>query len=105
SIRSCDKAILIVEADRDLEQWLLEQAHDAGCRAIVTPQRRAALASEREYAPIAITVDLQLPDIEGDNLLERMKSDLSTRHVPVIALSTHDSVRQSALKYGAIAAL
>jgi len=59
----------------------------------------------REYAPIAITVDLQLPDIEGGKLLERIKSDLSTRHIPVIALSTHDSVRQSALKYGAIAAL
>ena len=105
SILPSDKTILIVEADRDLAQWLLEQAHDAGFRAIVTPQGRTALALVREYAPIAITVDLQLPDIEGGKLLERMKSDLSTRHVPVIALSTHDSVRQSALKYGAIAAL
>src|SRR6266478_5300341 len=105
SILPSDKTILIVEEDRDLAQWLLEQAHDAGFRAIVTPQGRTALALVREYAPIAITVDLQLPDIEGGKLLERMKSDLSTRHVPVIALSTHDSVRQSALKYGAIAAL
>ena len=105
SILPSDKTILIVEEDRDLAQWLLEQAHDAGLKAIVTPQGRTALALVREYAPIAITVDLQLPDIEGSKLLERIKSDLSTRHVPVIALSTHDSVRQSALKYGAIAAL
>jgi len=105
SILPSDKTVLIVEEDRDLAQWLLEQAHDASFKAIVTPLGRTALALVREYAPIAITVDLQLPDIEGGKLLERIKSDLSTRHIPVIALSTQDSVRQSALKYGAIAAL
>jgi len=105
SIVPSDKTVLIVEEDRDLAQWLLEQAHDASFKAIVTPLGRTALALVREYAPIAITVDLQLPDIEGGKLLERIKSDLSTRHIPVIALSTQDSVRQSALKYGAIAAL
>src|SRR5437660_298025 len=105
SILPSDKTVLIVEEDRELAQWLLEQAHDASFKAIVTPLGRTALALVREYAPIAITVDLQLPDIEGGKLLERIKSDLSTRHIPVIALSTHDSVRQSALKYGAIAAL
>src|SRR5437762_1494127 len=105
SILPSDKTVLIVEEDRDLAQWLLEQAHDASFKAIVTPLGRTALALVREYGPIAITVDLQLPDIEGGKLLERIKSDLSTRHIPVIALSTQDSVRQSALKYGAIAAL
>src|SRR5438094_2943138 len=105
SILPSDKTILIVEEDRDLAQWLLEQAHDAGFRAIVTPQGRTALALVREYSPIAITVDLQLPDIEGGKLLERINSVLSSLHNPLIALSTHDSVRQSALKYGSLAAL
>ncbi len=105
SILPSDKTILIVEEDRELAQQLLEQSHEAGLKAVVTPQGRAAMALIRQYAPIAISVDLQLMDIDGSKLLERIKSDLSTRHIPVIALSTHDSVRQSALKYGAIAAL
>src|SRR6267378_2585978 len=100
-----DKTILIVEEDRDLAQWLLESAHEAGFKAIVTPQGRTAPALVREYTPIAIAVDLHLSDIEGGKLLERIKSDLATRHVPVIALSAPGSGLQNALKHGAIAAL
>src|SRR6266700_1640111 len=63
-----DKAILIVEEDRDLAQRLLESANEAGLKGIVTPQGRTAPALVREYSPIAITVDWQLRDIEGFKL-------------------------------------
>jgi CheY-like chemotaxis protein len=59
----------------------------------------------REYAPIAIMVDWHLADIESGKLLERLKSDLSIRHIPVIALSTPSNEIQRALQYGAIAAV
>src|SRR5262249_55344614 len=100
-----DKTILIVEEDHELAQWLLDAAHESAFKAIVTPRGRTAAALVRDYTPIAITIDLQLLDIDGSKLLERIKSDLSSRHIPVIALSGDDSVRRSALKYGAIAAL
>ena len=105
SILACEKAILIVEEDGDLAQWLLDSAHDAGFKAIVTPQGRTASALVREFAPIAIALDLELSDIEGYKVLERLKSDLATRHIPVIILSAAGASPQSALKYGAIAAL
>jgi HAMP domain-containing protein/signal transduction histidine kinase/CheY-like chemotaxis protein len=100
-----DKTVVIVEEDSEQAQWLLESAHEAGFKAIVTPQGRTAPALVREYAPIAIVVDLQLSDIEGGKLLERIKSDLTTRHIPVIALSIHQPSLQTALKHGAIVAL
>jgi len=102
-----DKTILIVEKDGEQAQWLLESAHEAGFKAIVTPQGRTAPALVREYTPIAIAVDLQLSlsDIDGCKLLERIKSDLTIRHIPVIALSAPDPALQKALKCGAIAAL
>ncbi len=100
-----DKAILIVEEDRDLAQRLLESANEAGLKGIVTPQGRTAPALVREYSPIAITVDWQLRDIEGFKLLERLKSDLTTRHIPVIVLSVSDAAPPNALKYGAVATL
>jgi len=104
-ILASDKAILIVEDDRDLAQWLLNEAHEVGFKAIVTPQGRTAAALVHEYAPIAITLDLQLRDIEGSKLLERFKADLKIRHVPVIALSAPSRMPQNAFKYGAIAVL
>jgi HAMP domain-containing protein/signal transduction histidine kinase/CheY-like chemotaxis protein len=100
-----DKTVLIVEEDREQAERLLESAHESGFKAIVTPQGRTAPALIREYAPIAIAVDLQLSDIEGWKLLERIKSDLAIRHVPVIALSASASALQNALKCGALAAL
>jgi len=105
AIMPSDKAILIVEEDREQAQWLLDSAHEAGFKAIVTPQGRTAAALARDYSPIAIGLDLQLSDIDGNKLLERMKSDLAIRHIPVIAFSNSGSVVQSALKHGAIAAL
>ena len=100
-----DKAILIIEEDREQAQWLLDSAHEAGFKVIVTPQGRTAPALARDYSPIAIGLDLQLSDIDGKRLLERMKSDLAIRHIPIIAFSNSGSVVQSALKHGAIAAL
>jgi HAMP domain-containing protein/signal transduction histidine kinase/CheY-like chemotaxis protein len=100
-----DKTVLIVEEDNELAQRLLDSAHEAGLKAIVTPRGRTAVALVKEYRPIAIAVDWQLSDIETNKLLERLKSDLTIRHIPVIALSTPASAVPGALKYGAIAAL
>jgi HAMP domain-containing protein/signal transduction histidine kinase/CheY-like chemotaxis protein len=100
-----DKTVLIVEEDNELAQRFLDSAHKAGLKAIVTPRGRTAVALVREYRPIAIAVDWQLSDIETHKLLERLKSDLTIRHIPIIALSTPASAAPKALKYGAIAAL
>src|SRR5205807_5567873 len=100
-----DKTLLVVEADNELAQRFLELAHEAGLKVIVTPRGRTAAALVKQYQPIAIAVDWQLSDIETNKLLERLKSDLSIRHIPVIALSTPPSATPNALKYGAIAAL
>jgi len=100
-----DRTVLIVEGDPDQAQWLLDSAHEAGFKAIVTPQGRTAAALASDYTPIAIALDLHLPDIDGVRLLERIKSDLAIRHIPVVAFSKPEPGLQRALKNGAIAAL
>ena len=104
-IVASDKTILIVEEDVDDAQWLLESAHDAGFKAIVTPQGRTVTALARKYAPTAIALDFQLSDIDGARLLERIKSDSTIRHIPVIAFSRPGLALEKGFKLGAIAAL
>src|SRR5262249_35758362 len=87
-------------------QLVLESAHEAGFKVIVTPRGHTSPALIREFAPITIVVDWQLSDIETSRLLERFKSDLMIRNIPITAFSTPaGGAVQSALKHGAIAAL
>ena len=48
-----------------------------------------------------ITLDIYLPDIDGWRVLDRLKNDLATRHIPVCVISTDDA-RERALQAGAI---
>jgi HAMP domain-containing protein/signal transduction histidine kinase/CheY-like chemotaxis protein len=103
-IRPDDRVVLIVENDENFARFLLDVARERGMKGIVTSLGAAALALAREYKPQAVTLDIFLPDIEGWRVLERLKSDLATRHLPVCVISTEEA-RRRALASGAIAFL
>jgi signal transduction histidine kinase/DNA-binding response OmpR family regulator/HAMP domain-containing protein len=86
-----DPLLLIVENDLAFAKLLLEAARDKGFRGLVTSLGAAALAMTREYKPDAITLDLCLPDIDGWRVIERLKNDISTRHIPICVVSTEDA--------------
>src|SRR6185369_17664021 len=92
---------LIVENDLAFAKVLLEAARRNGFKGLVSTTGGAALAMTREYQPSVITLDIFLPDMEGWRILERLKGDLATRHIPICVVSTDDS-RQRALNSGAI---
>ncbi len=96
-----DQVILIVENDLGFAKILLEAARDKGFKGVVASTGAAALAMMREYHPAVMTLDIFLPDMQGWRVLERLKADLSTRHVPVCVVST-DEARDRALDSGAI---
>jgi signal transduction histidine kinase/DNA-binding response OmpR family regulator/HAMP domain-containing protein len=100
-IASGDKVLLIVENDLAFAKVLLEAARKNGFKGLVSTTGAAALAMTREYPPSVITLDIFLPDMEGWRILERLKGDLATRHIPICVVSTDDS-RQRALNSGAI---
>jgi CheY-like chemotaxis protein len=100
-IRSGDRVLLIVENDVGFARFLLDSARERGFKGLVTSMGASALALAREYKPDAITLDIYLPDMEGWRVLDRLRNDIATRHIPVCVISTDDA-RERALSAGTL---
>jgi signal transduction histidine kinase/DNA-binding response OmpR family regulator/HAMP domain-containing protein len=96
-----DRVILIIEDDVDFANFEMEVVRDRGLKALVATRGHAGLALAREYRPDGILLDITLPDISGWKVLERLKDDLGTRHIPVFIISANDEP-ENALKQGAV---
>ncbi|MBW3541351.1 MAG: response regulator [Planctomycetes bacterium] len=94
SIQAGDRVLLVVDNDISFARLLLDAARQKGFKGLVTPLGSAALALARESQPAAITLDIRLPDIDGWRVLAHLKSELSTRHIPVFVISTVDNPEQ-----------
>jgi len=97
-----DRVLLIVEDDAGFARVMLDLAHAKGVKALIAPTGSAALAMAREMKPDAITLDLHLPDIDGRRVLDRLKMDWATRHIPVQVISV-DERKQAGQLHGALA--
>jgi signal transduction histidine kinase/DNA-binding response OmpR family regulator len=100
SVRPGDLVLLVVENDISFAKVLLEAARAKGLKGLVSTQGAGALALAKEFKPSAVTLDIHLPDIEGWRVLERLKNDVATRHVPVCVISTEEA-RERAWRAGA----
>ncbi|UGQ49006.1 response regulator [Massilia endophytica] len=99
-----DPSVLIIEDDERFAKIVLDFAREKNFKGIVTHQGDSALSLSRDYLPSAILLDLDLPDIDGFTVLERLKRDPSTRHIPVHVMSASRE-RERALRSGAISYL
>jgi len=97
-----DVVLLIVEDDPHYGRVLRDLAHDKGCKVLVAMRGAEALALAREYHPSAISLDVFLPDMLGWTVLNHLKQDPTTRHIPVQML-TLDEDRHHGLARGAFA--
>ena len=96
-----DPVLLIVEDDVTFARILIDMAHDRGIRCLVSLRGATALTLAREFAPGAITLDIALPDMAGWTILDRLKHDPATRHIPVHVISG-DENRRRGLALGAM---
>jgi signal transduction histidine kinase/DNA-binding response OmpR family regulator/HAMP domain-containing protein len=96
-----DRTLLIVENDLEFAKLLLEAARRQGFKGLVSATAAAAISLIKEYMPTMVSLDIFLPDMPGWRVLDRLKADLSTRHIPICIVSTDDS-RDRALSSGAI---
>ena len=101
SLQPGDEVVLIVENDIGFAKVLLEASRQQGMKGVVATTGAAALAMTKDFQPVMMTLDIFLPDMQGWRVLDRLKEDLSTRHIPICVVSTDDS-RDRALGSGAL---
>ncbi|HVF16890.1 MAG TPA: response regulator, partial [Steroidobacteraceae bacterium] len=97
-----DLVLLIVDDDPHYSRVLLNLARDNGFKAIVARNGSEGLSLARKYRPTAITLDVFLPDMLGWTVLNQLKHDAATRHIPVQILTVEEE-RQYGLERGAFA--
>jgi CheY-like chemotaxis protein/HAMP domain-containing protein len=100
SLQSGDFVLLIVEDDPHYARVLCDLSHDLGLKVLVAMRGAEALALAREFRPAAISLDVFLPDMLGWTVLNHLKQDPATRHIPVQVL-TLDEDRRHGLARGA----
>ena len=90
AINPGDRVMLIVEDDSLFAQILLDLAHDRGFKGVVAAQGDSALRLADRYKPDVITLDIRLPDCDGWTVLDRLKHDPKTSHIPVHVITADD---------------
>ncbi|GLQ88801.1 HAMP domain-containing protein [Dyella flagellata] len=85
--------VLIIEDDPTFASILLDIARDTGLKGIVSTAGAGTLALARKLRPSAITLDLGLSDIDGFVLLDLLKHDPHTMHVPIHIISGADNLQ------------
>ncbi len=97
-----DAVLLIVEDDPHYARMLCDLSRDKGFKVLVALRGTEALALAREFHPTAVSLDVFLPDMLGWTVLNHLKQDPATRHIPVQML-TLDEDRHHGLARGAFA--
>jgi CheY-like chemotaxis protein/signal transduction histidine kinase/HAMP domain-containing protein len=100
AISEGDSTVLIVEDEPRYGRMLAEAARAKGFKVLVAQNGADALLLARKYQPSAVTLDVFLPDMLGWTVLNQLKHDPATRHIPVQVLTVEEE-RQYGLERGA----
>ncbi|HEX9192922.1 MAG TPA: response regulator, partial [Burkholderiales bacterium] len=103
-IQSGDRVVVIVEDDARFAVALLDVVRESGFKGAIALDANTGLALVKELAPSAITLDLRLPDMDGWAVLDLLKHDPETRHIPVSVISVEDQMHKC-LHMGALQAV
>ncbi|HEY4542668.1 MAG TPA: response regulator [Noviherbaspirillum sp.] len=98
---SRERVILVIEDDEKFARIMYDMAHELGFDCLLAPTGTEAMRLAEQYKPSGILLDIGLPDQSGLAVLEKIKRNPATRHLPVHVLSV-DDYTQSALELGAV---
>jgi CheY-like chemotaxis protein len=94
------RVLLVIEDDERFARILYDLAHELGFSCLLATTADEGVELARRFLPTAILLDMNLPDHPGLTVLDRLKRNPSTRHIPVQVASVEDYA-QAALEMGA----
>lgn len=100
-IKKEDKVVLIIEDDDNFAMILKNIAQEKGFKCIIAETGECGLSYAYDYQPDGIILDIGLPGMDGWEVMERLKENNQTRHIPIHVISA-SNVSGEALKLGAI---
>ena len=100
-LTSTRRILLIIEDDDTFAGIVRDLARDMGFQCILAATAEDALRLAKRFKPSAVVLDVGLPDQSGLTVLDRLKRDNATRHIPVHVVSGTDHT-QTALSLGAV---
>jgi signal transduction histidine kinase/DNA-binding response OmpR family regulator/HAMP domain-containing protein len=104
NLRPGERVALIIEADARFAATLLDVAREHGLMGVVACDGTTGFAQALALQPDAITLDLKLPDMDGWVVLDLLKRNDKTRHIPVSVVALQEQTHRS-LQMGAVAVI
>jgi len=96
-----DEVILVIEDDPTFAKILYKQCKDRGFKCVASPTGEYGIVIADKITPHAIILDIKLPGIDGWRVLDLLKENPNTRHIPVHIMSGGDETIAASSK-GAI---
>ncbi|MCH2547164.1 MAG: response regulator [Alphaproteobacteria bacterium] len=100
-LNKSQRLILVVEDDESFARILYDLAHEMGFQCLLAHTADDALITAKQFLPDAVVLDVGLPDHSGLSVLDRLKQDSHTRHIPVHVVSGNDYA-ETAMSLGAV---
>jgi signal transduction histidine kinase/DNA-binding response OmpR family regulator len=100
NIINTDKVVLVVEDDVRFAKIMIEKAHEMNLKVVVATGFGNVFELTNKHNPIAVTLDVKLPDASGWRVLDLFKNDINFRHIPVHLISGEEN-RLLAMQRGA----
>lgn len=98
---SAKRVLLVIEDDDTFAAILRDISREMGFRTLVAGTAQEALDLAKQFMPSAIVLDVGLPDQSGLSVLDRLKRDVRTRHIPIHIVSADDHA-ETAFSLGAV---
>lgn len=98
TIQPGDKVILIVEDDVSFAKALMDFARQKSYKVISAVRGDKAIELTKQYLPMGILLDVQLPVKSGWEVIDAIKADAATRHIPVHVMSSFQLKKESLVK-------
>jgi HAMP domain-containing protein/signal transduction histidine kinase/CheY-like chemotaxis protein len=100
NVQANDKVVLVIEDDVRFGKIMIEKAHELDLKVVVATHFGDVFDLVNKYSPVAVTLDVKLPDASGWRVLDLFKNDINFRHIPVHLISGEEN-RLLAMQRGA----